>query len=242
MTSAVMTKSPTDRIFQRFSRWEIALFIRHCLREVLPHDQSYIDRLIELAGPSLMDAVFACTLVTSGPETPIASRFTHHPHPVPIVEETFQLLKKAEARAVAQSKDNSKSDDKTITVGNFPDLSELHRRIALVCLRIMNESLHFNMCSIPSSYLRTDNTEAHQLFREAQRNGRITPALLYACSHWTSHAGAVTSDQELTELVISFLEEHALHWLELMILSGQDPQSILVHLHELRVSAQTVFQ
>jgi hypothetical protein len=89
-----------------------------------------------------------------------------------------------------------------------------HQKIALHCLRVMNDSKHGlkrNICG-----LRSYGTELKDIDRQTVDKG-LSAALQYSCRYWIYHLqqseGGVSEPE-----VFPFLEKHFLHWLEALSL------------------------
>lgn len=84
----------------------------------------------------------------------------------------------------------------------------------------------------------TNGADTQQLIDLARREGLITSALVYACSHWAYHASfaALEEGNEVTELVAIFLKSCALQWLEILSLIGKNPLYTLSPLSDSYVS------
>jgi hypothetical protein len=89
------------------------------------------------------------------------------------------------------------------------DQNVQHAAISMACFRIMQASLRFNMCSLPSSYLF-----------DSEVKGVAGVALDYACRYWTSHRARVSIDskdsQPLRSKLLEFSQEKILYWFEVM--------------------------
>lgn len=84
----------------------------------------------------------------------------------------------------------------------------------------MAEELRFNICKFPSSFLRNEDVPDI----EAMKGADISPLLRYACSHWIDRASELEIlDAELLEMLCGFLQNHFLHWLEVMSILGLSP-------------------
>jgi hypothetical protein len=98
----------------------------------------------------------------------------------------------------------------------------LHPTISLACFRIMQASLHFNMCKLPSSYLF--DSEVDGLDLSIKENIVNVVGLEYACRYWTSHLVQVLIDSEdsqrLRDKLLKFSQEKILYWFEVMNLLG----------------------
>ncbi|KAI0026732.1 quinon protein alcohol dehydrogenase-like superfamily, partial [Vararia minispora EC-137] len=85
------------------------------------------------------------------------------------------------------------------------------------CLRIMGASLHFNMCSLPSSY--SFDSEVQDMKQTVQKNILDIPGLEYACRYWTSHLvkePTDSGDSRLLDALWEFGQEKVLFWFEVM--------------------------
>ncbi|KZS88473.1 hypothetical protein SISNIDRAFT_490073 [Sistotremastrum niveocremeum HHB9708] len=86
--------------------------------------------------------------------------------------------------------------------------------LAEACLRVLNDSLEFNICKLTSSYI----TYTPQLVEKAvgyMRNrgyGHVT----YASIYWASHLRKSAYTDELSSLLHTFAEKQFLHWLEVL--------------------------
>jgi hypothetical protein len=100
-----------------------------------------------------------------------------------------------------------------------------HVLISLGCIRIMEASLRFNICNLPSSFLFDSEVENLNYLIDA--NIRKKADLEYACRYWALHVIEVppTSDkaQDLRAALAGFSEEKILFWIEVMnLLSAKD--------------------
>jgi WD40 repeat protein len=98
-----------------------------------------------------------------------------------------------------------------------------HLLLSLGCFRVMMASLHFNICSLPSSYLL--DSEIENLVQLVEENILCNPGLAYACRYWTSHLVKVpnTSDdvQHLLGKLLDFSYEKIIFWIEAMSLLSE---------------------
>jgi hypothetical protein len=97
-----------------------------------------------------------------------------------------------------------------------------HATISMAGFRIMQSSLHFNMCNLPSSYLF--DSEVQGLDQSIKSNIVDVSALEYACRYWTSHLIQVPVDskdsQPLRNRLLEFSREKILYWFEVMNVLG----------------------
>ena len=95
--------------------------------------------------------------------------------------------------------------------------SEVHELIALKCLKLMNGSLKYNICEIPTELTLSRKERVNS----PENVGKISEALKYSCTYWAAHLAEVkVFDTVLIDSLRVFLHEHLLHWIEcLSILS-----------------------
>jgi hypothetical protein len=82
----------------------------------------------------------------------------------------------------------------------FIDLSRIHDELAFACLGVMKTELRFNICDLPSSYLR--NSQVCDLERRIEAN--VTSQLSYSCRYWADHLRH-TSFSPLAKEIRTFL-------------------------------------
>ena len=98
---------------------------------------------------------------------------------------------------------------------NFYINTSLHRYdLAFATLQVMKSELHFNICSLESSYLL--NSDVPNL--EKQIKQFISPSLSYSCRYWASHVQAILFDSKIAAQVRNFLNQHFLYWIEVLSL------------------------
>jgi hypothetical protein len=104
----------------------------------------------------------------------------------------------------------------------FCNQATCHALLARRCFSIMEESLHFNMCDLESSY--TFDSDVPMLSDRIQRN--IGPTLRYASRHWGRHlfraAPANNGTDDLIYGLNGFLRNRLLFWIEAMNLIGAE--------------------
>lgn len=222
------------------------MFIRHVFRDITLQDVSLVDHLVTAVGNSFLDASAACDIVCCVPENAadIRLRFILTSHNAsPFVLE--RLLKKtmvaldSELRAVVHN--HSEFPGTTNISTSWSTIGELHRLIAVVCLDTVDKTLRFNVCGIHTSYLPSKDKEVQEHVRRAKLEGRLTSTLIYACLGWAYHAAFLFLDERLIQAVTWLFGRPALCWLEIISLTGQDPSTVLPHLHKLRVSKRWPF-
>jgi len=91
-----------------------------------------------------------------------------------------------------------------------------HLRLALDCLKLMNDNLEQNLLSLPDYAL---NSEIEDL--EARTKGRVGVALEYACRSWHNHLTEVRGDvTTIVPALRRFMQERFLAWLEVLSVTG----------------------
>ena len=91
-----------------------------------------------------------------------------------------------------------------------------HLKLALSCLKLMNEILKPNLLSLPNYTL---NSEVKDL--QTRIGDRVSIALKYACKSWHSHLTEVKDDVTAAVSALrTFLQEGFLAWLEVLSVIG----------------------
>ncbi|KAL6239950.1 hypothetical protein BDW75DRAFT_236188 [Aspergillus navahoensis] len=95
----------------------------------------------------------------------------------------------------------------------YVDKEQVNARITSHCLRVMGKYLKRDICRLKSfstrrADIRSETTEQY-----------IPEGLRYSCRYWVFHL--TQSKPSISDMeIFSFLEEHFLHWLEVMSLMG----------------------
>jgi len=117
-----------------------------------------------------------------------------------------------------------------------------HFKLALDCLKLMNDSLEQNLLSLPDYAL---NLEVEDL--EARTKGRIGVALGYACKSWHSHLTEVRGDvTAVVSALRSFMQGKFLAWLEVLSVTGAAREAVIAlenlmpWLHAVRLTRPTI--
>jgi hypothetical protein len=98
-----------------------------------------------------------------------------------------------------------------------------HLKLALSCLKLMNDSLEQNLLLLPDYSL---NSEVEDL--EARISKHISLPLKYACRSWHNHLTEVKGDiTAIIPALQSFLQEGFLAWLEVLSVIGDAQVAIL---------------
>ncbi|KAG8707426.1 hypothetical protein FRC09_001830 [Ceratobasidium sp. 395] len=96
-------------------------------------------------------------------------------------------------------------------------------RLAQLCFDQINiPSPPFNICQIESSYLF--NKDVPNL--DMRINKVISTELLYACRYWGKHLRLAKDEQKLANMLLQFLSERLLLWMEVMSLKAVFSQGL----------------
>ena len=95
------------------------------------------------------------------------------------------------------------------------DSDKEKERIMLQCFRLMNSSLHFNICELETSF--KFNRDVPDL--EKRVNENIHLGLLYVCRFWASHLQDVPYSDKLLSELENFAYNQLLYWLEVLSLT-----------------------
>ena len=98
-----------------------------------------------------------------------------------------------------------------------------HLKLAMNCLKLMNDNLEQNPLSLPDYAL---NSEVEDL--EARTRDRISIALKYACKSWHNHLTEVKGDiTAIISALRSFMQEGFLAWLEVLSVTGAGRDAVV---------------
>ena len=115
-----------------------------------------------------------------------------------------------------------------------------HRKMTILCLKIMKQELKFNICGLKSSYWMNNQVEdKSSLIKKC-----IPSYLAYACQYWADHLRGIPAfeqrDTEIVYLLRDFLNIQLLYWLEVLSVLSKShvaPKSLLVAAEWLEVSS-----
>ncbi|KAJ6450552.1 hypothetical protein C8R47DRAFT_1181444 [Mycena vitilis] len=99
-----------------------------------------------------------------------------------------------------------------------PDpLSEYQQQLLTANLiRVMQTELKFNICELPTSYLR--NRDMPEI--QSRLTAYISGQLRYACRYWADHLTAVPFHFDIAQKAYKFVADKFLFWLEVLSLTG----------------------
>ncbi|KIK64688.1 hypothetical protein GYMLUDRAFT_981954 [Collybiopsis luxurians FD-317 M1] len=89
-----------------------------------------------------------------------------------------------------------------------------HHNLSQVCFRILLDKLKFNICDLPSSFLR--DAEVEGLDGKIKEN--VGDSLEYCCRHWSDHVKMAQPKNTLMPDLQEFLQEKGVFWIEVMSL------------------------
>ncbi|KAJ5618692.1 hypothetical protein N7528_006803 [Penicillium herquei] len=94
------------------------------------------------------------------------------------------------------------------------DEKELHHKITMQCLRVMQGGLKKNICHLPGE------GTARQDISKALIDQYIPSELQYSCRYWTHHLVQSQEPSSALDEVLKFLEKHFLHLMEVLSILG----------------------
>ncbi|KAL5640137.1 hypothetical protein ACGC1H_007428 [Rhizoctonia solani] len=95
------------------------------------------------------------------------------------------------------------------------DQSKSNETLVHRCFDVMKSELRFNICALNNSYL--DDEQVQDL--EARVAECISPTLSYACRYWASHLRVVLALDDTRDMLLEFLSNRLLFWMEVLSLS-----------------------
>ena len=100
------------------------------------------------------------------------------------------------------------------------DEGKTHHNIAQQCLDVMLKTLKRNIC-----HLKMPSTLRGQI--ESIIMDQYLPAhIKYACRYWVDHLQKSSPNLHNSTQVYSFLQDHFLHWLEVLSLIGETSEAV----------------
>ncbi|KAF4609654.1 hypothetical protein D9613_012003 [Agrocybe pediades] len=97
----------------------------------------------------------------------------------------------------------------------YCDIFEHNTTLAHSCFDMMCKELHFNMCSLESSYDFDDDVPD----LEEKIKVNISAALLYACKYWSNHLVHRDLTSSIHYRLVEFLKFRLLFWMEVLNLT-----------------------
>ncbi|KIL54495.1 hypothetical protein M378DRAFT_49415, partial [Amanita muscaria Koide BX008] len=99
-----------------------------------------------------------------------------------------------------------------------------HSRIATCCFEITNSHLKYNILgfSDPARYMSNEDGLKEDGITDVQLQEKIPQQLHYACVYWANHLEVASiEDTDLMNGLEKFMDEHTLHWFEVLSLIGK---------------------
>jgi len=131
-------------------------------------------------------------------------------------------------------------DSKRCTLFDDAFHGNAHRNMTILCLKIMQQKLKFNICGLKTSYRMNNQVESKDSLIEKC----IPSYLAYACQHWADHLRGIAAveqrDTEIVFLLRNFLNTQLLYWLEVLSVLSKShvaPKCLLVAAEWLEVSS-----
>jgi hypothetical protein len=90
------------------------------------------------------------------------------------------------------------------------DEEVMHRKIASQCFAIMCRNLKKNICDLPSYQTQRTDIDMQAI------NQQLPAHLQYSCRFWVHHLEQSKAPIKEVNVILSFLQEHFLHWMEVM--------------------------
>ncbi|KIL55303.1 hypothetical protein M378DRAFT_173720 [Amanita muscaria Koide BX008] len=98
-----------------------------------------------------------------------------------------------------------------------------HTQMGKCCFDITNEHLKYNILELgdPARFMSNEDSLKQDRITDEQLQEKIPPNLRYACVYWANHLEVANiEDAELMKRLETFVDEHTLHWLEVLSLIG----------------------
>ncbi|KIL55319.1 hypothetical protein M378DRAFT_173707, partial [Amanita muscaria Koide BX008] len=98
-----------------------------------------------------------------------------------------------------------------------------HTQIATCCFKITNKHLKYNILGlgIPARFMSNEEGLKKDEITDEQLQEKIPQHLRYACVYWANHFEVANiEDTELMNRLERFVDEHTLHWFEVLSLIG----------------------
>ena len=102
------------------------------------------------------------------------------------------------------------------------DEGKTHYDIAQQCLALMSKTLKRNIC-----HLKTPGTLKSQV-ETTVVDRYLPPHIQYACQYWVGHLQKGSPHLHNSTQVYDFLQDHFLHWLEALSLTGKISEAVLM--------------
>ncbi|KAF8695645.1 WD domain, G-beta repeat, partial [Rhizoctonia solani] len=96
----------------------------------------------------------------------------------------------------------------------YCDVKEHGPAMASRCFGVMKDQLRFNICDLPSSFIRDSQVDNIQ----DRIKTKISSTLAYACRYWPSHLAQTAVSEDMVAALKEFVSVRLLFWMEVMCL------------------------
>ncbi|QRW22463.1 Vegetative incompatibility protein HET-E-1 [Rhizoctonia solani] len=94
------------------------------------------------------------------------------------------------------------------------DVKEHSPGLTSRCFGVMKDQLRFNICDLPSSFIRDSQVDNIQ----HRIKTKISSTLAYACRYWPSHLAQTRVSEDMVVALKEFVSDRLLFWMEVMCL------------------------
>ncbi|PWY70815.1 WD40 repeat-like protein [Aspergillus sclerotioniger CBS 115572] len=98
------------------------------------------------------------------------------------------------------------------------DGGRAQQKVVTQCLEVMQRKLRKNICNLPYEGFERMGISTETIGQSV--GDYIPPELEYSCRYWTRHLAHSENSMSLMDNIYSFLQEHFLHWAEVMCVLG----------------------
>ncbi|KIL59677.1 hypothetical protein M378DRAFT_84766, partial [Amanita muscaria Koide BX008] len=98
-----------------------------------------------------------------------------------------------------------------------------HTQIATCCFKIMNQHLKYNILGLgdPARFMSNEDGLKKDRVTDVQLQAKMPQQLHYSCRYWANHLEvADVEDTDIVNRLEKFVDEHTLHWFEVLSLIG----------------------
>ncbi|KAJ5225761.1 hypothetical protein N7468_006986 [Penicillium chermesinum] len=194
---------------------------RPILNQLLAEDENDTDQLVEefqktigvivlLATPLSLSAL---TELLEMPEDDISTRLDAF-HSVLTIPDDPNLPIRALHLSFHDYLVDKRTKAQESTSRFWVDTKKKHEFIVGQCLAVMRRLLRKNICNLPSYGTSRSEIDSASIARF------LPPVLQYTCRYWVYHLAQSSLPAQVIDQILVFLEEHFLHWLEVMAISG----------------------
>lgn len=100
------------------------------------------------------------------------------------------------------------------------DEKNAHKMLATSCMQLMARCLRRDICALQHPAALASELESSRV------NQYLPCNLQYACRYWATHFACSDIDLKCSNQIHRFLQEHLLHWLEVLSLIGKMAESV----------------